>query len=160
MAQSNDEFWAAVRKSAERVRGLPTWTQGGIVLSDNFEGGKSREASVATVSDELVERVARDLYTARYRKSLEWENEPDEWRDMFRSQARAAIAALSTPEFVLPAAEEMLRAAKARWVHLHPSSIIVEHVRQPLPGGQQTGPGMRCADGDTLLDAYREAKGE
>lgn len=39
MKQTNAEFWAAIYRSAARVKGLPTWTQGGIVLSDNFEGG-------------------------------------------------------------------------------------------------------------------------
>jgi hypothetical protein len=35
----SDEFWAAIRRSADLVRGLPAWTQAGIVLSDNFDGG-------------------------------------------------------------------------------------------------------------------------
>lgn len=32
-------FWAKVHASAERVRGLPSWTGAGILLSGNFEGG-------------------------------------------------------------------------------------------------------------------------
>lgn len=33
------EFWASIHRSAARTKCLPAWTQGGIVLSHNFEGG-------------------------------------------------------------------------------------------------------------------------
>ena len=55
-----------------------------------------------TVSDELVERVADAI-----RESNNYGDSLPSWRD--RMHARAAIAALSTPEFVLPLAEAMLR---------------------------------------------------
>lgn len=38
-------FWEAARRSAERTRGLPQWTQAGIALSDNFEGGVAPQES-------------------------------------------------------------------------------------------------------------------
>jgi hypothetical protein len=34
-------FWSAIRRSAALVQGAPVWTQAGIVLSQNFEGGCS-----------------------------------------------------------------------------------------------------------------------
>jgi hypothetical protein len=40
----DETFWAAVRKSATLVRGLPAWTQAGIVLSSNFLGGQAAQA--------------------------------------------------------------------------------------------------------------------
>ena len=44
-AEPNGEpdFWEAARRSAERVKDMPEWTQAGIVLSDNFEGGKRKK---------------------------------------------------------------------------------------------------------------------
>ncbi len=40
MSEERDRkaFWAAIKKSADLVRGMPAWTQGGIVLSHNFTG--------------------------------------------------------------------------------------------------------------------------
>ena len=38
-SKTDDAFWAALRKSADRVKGLPAWTGAGINISDNFEGG-------------------------------------------------------------------------------------------------------------------------
>jgi hypothetical protein len=37
---SDAEFWAGVERSARLVRGLPKWTQAGLVLSHNFVGGE------------------------------------------------------------------------------------------------------------------------
>lgn len=36
-----EEFREAILKSAALVRGLPVWTQAGIALSGNFEGGEN-----------------------------------------------------------------------------------------------------------------------
>jgi hypothetical protein len=40
---SDAEFWAGLRKSAALVEDLPVWTQAGLVLSGNFEGGRDAE---------------------------------------------------------------------------------------------------------------------
>jgi hypothetical protein len=60
-----------------------------------------------TVSDALVERVARAVFESRH--TTVWDNETNSLQESYRIDARAAIAALSTPEFVLPLAEAMLR---------------------------------------------------
>lgn len=42
-----EQFWAAIRKSAELVRGVPVWTQAGLVVSDNFNGPHVAKSKVA-----------------------------------------------------------------------------------------------------------------
>jgi hypothetical protein len=93
--------------------------------------------------DELVERVADAI-----RESNNYGDSLPSWRD--RMHARAAIAALSTPEFVLPLAEKMLREKRVYEVCL--SSLGTSSLRG--------NDGVCKAIEDTLLDAYRAAKGE
>jgi hypothetical protein len=38
---ADKKFWDDIRKSASLVKGMPTWTQAGLVLSENFIGGLS-----------------------------------------------------------------------------------------------------------------------
>ncbi len=38
LADEREAWWAAVKRSTELVRGMPAWTQAGIVLSENFTG--------------------------------------------------------------------------------------------------------------------------
>jgi hypothetical protein len=95
---------------------------------------------MSSVSDELVEKVAEAL------RSADGYDRPVMWRD--RMHARAAMAALSTPEFVLPLAEQMLREKRVYVVCL--SSLGTSALRGT--------DGVCMAIEDTLLDAYREAK--
>ncbi len=99
---------------------------------------------MATVSDELVERVARAIYAVRHAR---WDDQRSAMQELYRAEARAAIAALSTPEFVLPLAEEMLRSKGVDEIGMEAHYVAL------------------CGDyvshvADTLLDAYRAAKGE
>jgi hypothetical protein len=52
-------FWEAARRSAERTRGLPLWTQAGIALSDNFEGGVATRESQDAADTSKKEHQAR-----------------------------------------------------------------------------------------------------
>lgn len=105
---------------------------------------------MATASDELVERVAIAIGEDIMRRindlfdNAEPKLPPDkEWvNGEGKAIARAAIAALSTPEFVLPLAEEMLRGTDTGF----------------WPDGVCEVNGFEVQRGK-LLDAYRE-KGE
>jgi hypothetical protein len=55
----SEAFWEGVRRSAERTRGLPTWTQAGIVLSENFEGGVPRKPIVEARRDDEADLAHR-----------------------------------------------------------------------------------------------------
>jgi hypothetical protein len=112
---------------------------------------------MSKIDEELVERVALLIADNRARCVRSWiDDEPssdfiDPVEDSDRECACAAIAALSTPEFVLPLAEEMLRAIGTQEVAFH---------KYPT----ETGVGYAGSNGmtveDTLLGAYRAAKGE
>lgn len=96
---------------------------------------------MATVSDDLVERVALAIVEAN-----NYGERAPSWRE--RSAARAAIEALSTPEFVLPLAEAMLRGKNVYVVELQTAAVALRDQRDELLELE-----------DTLLDSYREAKG-
>jgi hypothetical protein len=63
------------------------------------------------MDEQLVEKVAAAMHDADCdsAEAPAFSEQNDFYRDYMIAQARAAIAALSTPEFVLPLAEEMLR---------------------------------------------------
>lgn len=116
---------------------------------------------MATVSDELVERVAHAIEEDITRRindlfdNAEPKLPPDkEWvNGEGKAIALAAIAALSTPEFVLPLAEEMLRGLRGTNkanpdVWFYSSHVLIT---RGMPDEQSHS---------TLLDAYRAAKGE
>jgi hypothetical protein len=116
---------------------------------------------MSKIDEELVERVALLIADNRARCVRSWiDDEPssdfiDPVEDGDRECASAAIAALSTPEFVLPLAEEMLRAVDATSVDFELTAY--DDMPVALFVGDN-GNKTRLAAG--LLDAYRAAKVE
>lgn len=107
--------------------------------------------------DELVGKVAKAICDARAKYTNELLDDASgdvSWASVDENDmiaARAAIAALSTPEFVLPLAEQMLRDADVYDAVLMyaPKWTAIRDVR-----------GLVVAERATLLDSYRAAKGE
>ncbi len=46
-ANVDRDFWRAINLAASRTKGLPSWTSGGIVMSENFEGPKQDDRLMA-----------------------------------------------------------------------------------------------------------------
>jgi hypothetical protein len=103
------------------------------------------------MDEQLVDKVADALHVDNYGHGCAPLSEQAvEYQVHVSSLARAAIAALSTPEFVLPLAEKMLRGKGVYEVCL--SSLGTSAIRGT--------DGVCMAIEDTLLRAYRAAKGE
>jgi hypothetical protein len=106
-------------------------------MPDSKGGGDVMDA-------QLVERVARAMYEARH--TTVWDNETNSLRESYRIDARAAIAALSMPEFVLPLAEEMLREARQSAVNFYGGHVCLTEINfengiKPVPCRHCNGSG-------------------